>query len=110
MTNPGDRYRNTTGRTLYGFFPPDAVVTVRDDGHGDNLVTLEYDPDDGTHVRNAVVVQPGSLDENFEFVEAAPDEAEESDPAALRAQVRDLTAQLAAERNSARGESEVTRG
>lgn len=95
MTNPGDRYRNTTGRTLYGFFPPDAVVTVRDDGL-DEQVTLEYDPDDGTHVTNAVVVSPGSLESNFEFVGAAPPEVTETDPDALRAEVRELRARLAA--------------
>lgn len=67
MTAPGTLYRNTSGRTLYGFFPPDAVVQVRDDGL-DELVTLEYDPDDTSGITNAVVVSPGDLATNFEQV------------------------------------------
>ena len=59
MTAPGTRYRNTTGRTLYGIFPPDAEVTVRDDGL-DEMVTLEYDPNDGTHSKFAATSPGGT--------------------------------------------------
>lgn len=75
MTAPGTRYRNTSGRTLYGFFPPDAVVEVRDDGL-DELVTLEYDPADAgseNGVKAAVVLPPGDLENNFEKVEDPTD-------------------------------------
>ena len=67
MTAPGTWYRNTSGRTLYGFFPPDAEVSIRDDGL-DELVTLEYDPQDGSHVTRAVVIAPADLATNFEQV------------------------------------------
>lgn len=94
MTAPGTQYRNTSGRTLYGFFPPDAVVTVRDDGL-DELVTLEYDPDDGTFVKNAVTMPPGDVAQNFEWVaDPQPQDTEEDETAFLRRRVRELEAQL----------------
>ena len=101
MTAPGTRYRNTTGRTLYGIFPPDAEVTVRDDDL-DEMVTLEYDPNDGTHVTNAVALAPGDVAANFEWVaDPRPQDTEEDQTAALRRQVADLQQQL----NAARGQS-----
>lgn len=72
----GDRYRNTSGVLLYGFFPPDAVCTVRNvDAHDDPSVggslVLEYDPDDDSGVRCAAGMTEDELDAHFERVDGS---------------------------------------
>lgn len=69
MTAPGTRYQNTSGMELYGFFPPDAVVEVRDDGHDQDMVTLEYFDDEDPHIGRAVAVDLRELATHFEQVD-----------------------------------------
>lgn len=70
----GDRYRNTSGVTLYGQFPPDAVATVRqvdpDDTDAALVGTLALQGDfndDGT--APAAALYEDELERNWERVD-----------------------------------------
>lgn len=72
----GDHYKNTSGATLFGFFPPDAVCVVRqtdpedeDTGHAGTLV-LELVADDDSGVGRAAGLTEDDLDRDWEPVKA----------------------------------------
>ena len=71
----GDQYRNTSGTVLFGFFPPDAVCTVRAVDMGDNDavggdLVVEMEPPEGEHIARSAGVTVADLERDWEPVKA----------------------------------------